>query len=411
MTMPYKDKVNILLVDDDEEDFIITRDIVGEIPNRNYLMKWEPSYDKALESIINREHDVYLIDYRLGARTGLELIKEATSKRAYAPLILLTGQGDVEVDVQAMRAGAADYLIKGNLNPHYLERAIRYSLQHAYNLGQIRKLNFELEARVEERTKELEKTVRKLEFSNNSLKVAQIELSKALEKEKELNELKSRFVTIASHEFRTPLSTILSSVSLVSKYTDPADEDKRLKHINRIKSSVNNLKGILDDFLSISRLEEGNIYNNPVETDLKDFMEEVAEEMRSVAKSGQEIICHFSGETRLINLDRQILKNIIINLLSNAIKYSPAGKAVDFTISTTKKEISLTVKDQGIGIPEKDQPHLFSRFFRANNCGNVQGTGLGLNIVKKYIDILNGSIEYTSQENVGTTFFVRIPLK
>jgi two-component system sensor kinase FixL len=231
----------------------------------------------------------------------------------------------------------------------------------------------------------------------------------ALKKEMELNELKSRFVTMASHEFRTPLSAILSSASLISKYNDPKDEEKRIKHINRIKSSVVNLTGILNDFLSLSRLEEGKEMVSPVAFDIKELSDDAMEEIDPVLKEKQIVEYNHYGETSLLTLDKNILKNILINLLSNASKYSAEGKKIGFTTSIIGNSLDIVIKDEGIGIPDEDKTHLFSRFFRAQNTQNIQGTGLGLNIVKKYVDLLNGKINFISQLNTGTTFTITIP--
>jgi signal transduction histidine kinase len=404
-------EIKILLIDDDEEDFMITRDIIADISQRKYKVDWISSYDEALKSINSKAHDVYLIDYRLGARTGLELISEAIRGGCTSPLILLTGQGDIEIDEKAMKAGAADYLVKGSINPLQLERSIRYSIEHTHNLEEIKQLNLDLERRVNERTTDLAEVIRKLEITNESLKKAQINIGKALKKEKELNELKSRFVTMASHEFRTPLSTILSSASLIFKYTITEDQDKREKHIERIKSAVTNLTGILNDFLSLSQLEEGKAQIKPVEFDLSEFCEDIADEMRSLAKQGQLIKFEAKGTTSRIFIDKQLLKNILINLISNAIKYSSEDKIISLKTELADHELNLSVQDQGIGIPEEEQIHLFSRFFRANNAGNIQGTGLGLNIVKKYVELLQGSITFTSEINKGSIFYVKIPLQ
>lgn len=235
------------------------------------------------------------------------------------------------------------------------------------------------------------------------------EVKDALKKEMLLNELKSRFVTMASHEFRTPLSAILSSASLIGKYNDSDDEIKRLKHINRIKSSVTNMTNILNDFLSLSRLEEGMVMNHPVGFEIKELAEEVIGELSSLVKAKQNVIYAHMGEQETIVLDKNIIKNIIINLLSNAIKYSGEDKQINITTIADTRELSIVIKDQGIGIPDADKPHLFSRFFRAQNVTNIQGTGLGLNIVKKYIDLLGGSITYISELNTGSTFTVNIP--
>jgi PAS domain S-box-containing protein len=237
------------------------------------------------------------------------------------------------------------------------------------------------------------------------------EMKKELEKEKELNEMKSRFVSMASHEFRTPLTTILSSASLISKYPTNEDNDKRLKHINRIKSSVQNLTEILNDFLSISKLEEGKIMSHPVEIELVPFVEEIITEMNSVVKKGQQIIySHPNQDGVFIYQDKQLLKNVLINLTSNAIKYSDENDKIYLSHEINDSLLTLKIKDEGIGIPESDKEHLFERFFRADNSTNIQGTGLGLNIVKKYVELMQGNITFASELNKGTTFIVNLPI-
>jgi two-component system sensor kinase FixL len=231
----------------------------------------------------------------------------------------------------------------------------------------------------------------------------------ALKKEQDLNELKSRFVTMASHEFRTPLSAILSSASLISLYNDPKDDDKRIKHINRIKSSVANLTGILNDFLSIGKIEEGKEVNTPVEFDIIELSKEITEEISPILKQDQLVYYNHNGDRSEVNLDKTIIKTICWNLLSNAIKYSQEGKKIEFTTSTYQNYLDIVVKDEGIGIPETDKDHLFNRFFRAHNAVNIQGTGLGLNIIKRSTDLLNGKISFVSELNKGTAFTITIP--
>ncbi len=240
------------------------------------------------------------------------------------------------------------------------------------------------------------------------LKKAANEILSALEKERTLNDMKSKFVSIASHEFRTPLSTILSSVTLIDKYQHSEDAEKRTKHIERIKSSVKNLTEILNDFLSLEKLEAGKIETHISSFDLILFAEEMREELQALAKNGQKIVYNHIGEERTVNLDKQLLRNICINLLNNAIKYSPENSTIEFR-SRINQGIELIVKDHGIGIPEEDQDHMFERFFRAANVTAIQGTGLGLNIVRRYVQLLKGSINFESQVNEGTTFTVNFP--
>ena len=235
------------------------------------------------------------------------------------------------------------------------------------------------------------------------------DMMNTLRREKDLNEMKSRFVTIASHEFKTPLSVILSSVSLIEKYPDTDQQDKRLKHIHRIKSNVNNLKQILDDFLSLEKLEVGIIRNRPEETDLVQLTREGIQDLENSLKAGQQIDLHVEGTPRLIPVDIQLLRNILNNLLSNAIKYSPESSTVDCTLSYQRAMVEIQVRDRGIGIPAEEQVHLFERFFRASNSTGISGTGLGLSIVKRWLDLMDGQIRLSSSPGEGSTFTVTLP--
>ncbi len=230
----------------------------------------------------------------------------------------------------------------------------------------------------------------------------------ALEKEKELNELKSRFVSMASHEFRTPLSTILSSANLALKYNQYEQVDNREKHLKRIKSNVQTLTSILNDFLSLSKLEEGKIQASFIEFNLLNLIQELKEDLEESAAKNQKIEVLYQGSNMVIS-DANIIKNILVNLLSNALKYSEPSKNV-YVNARVSDQIHIQIQDQGIGIPKEEQEHLFERFFRASNVINIQGTGLGLNIVKKYIDLLQGSITFESFENKGTIFTIQIPV-
>jgi PAS domain S-box-containing protein len=262
-------------------------------------------------------------------------------------------------------------------------------------------LTNELEKRVKDRTLILEEALHELERS-------QAELSAALEKEKELNELKTRFVSMASHEFRTPLATILSSLSLAKKYGEKNDRENQLRHINRIKSSVTHMTEILNDMLSLTKLEEGKIATVKEEMQLDDFISATVQELQAVVKKKQVIqYRHFGFGS--VYLDGKILKNILFNLISNAIKFSPDEATIEVSSVVTDNEIEIKVKDYGIGIPEEDQEHLFERFFRAVNATNIQGTGLGLNIVAKYVELLGGNIGFESKLNYGTTFIIKLP--
>lgn len=239
---------------------------------------------------------------------------------------------------------------------------------------------------------------------------AETDLRLALEKEKELSELKSRFVSMASHEFRTPLSTVLSSAYLISKYTDKEEHPKREKHVQRIVSSVNMLTDILNDFLSVGKIEEGKIQVRYTNFDIKQNILHIINELNGLFKNGQTIAYHHEGDS-MVTLDPGLLKHIVMNLLSNAIKFSPENSGIEMDSVQTDGMLTLAVKDNGLGISEEDQQHLFERFFRGANVTNIQGTGLGLNIVSKYTELMNGSIQCKSSTGAGTTFTLTFQLK
>ena len=229
----------------------------------------------------------------------------------------------------------------------------------------------------------------------------------ALKKEQELNELKSRFISMASHEFRTPLSAIQTSAILIAKQNEPGKEEKREKYVRQIKNNVKNLVIILNDFLSLSKLEEGKVIANREVFDLIDFGKTLVDEVSITAKAGQRILFSSSHTEVSFNLDPKLIRHILMNLLSNAIKYSPENTTINFDINEDEHSVVLSVSDQGIGIPGEEQKNLFKRFFRAKNAHNIEGTGLGLNIVKQYVELMEGHINFTSEANKGTTFWVK----
>ncbi|MBK7762004.1 MAG: PAS domain S-box protein [Bacteroidetes bacterium] len=268
--------------------------------------------------------------------------------------------------------------------------------------NELKVINEKLESKVEARTKVLREALFELEKSKQ-------ELSEAFEKEKELNELKSRFLSMASHEFRTPLTTVLSSASIIEDYEKEAPHEKRAKHLHRIKNAVHNLNDILSDFLSISKIEEGKVFAEKSIIDIKLLGAEVCLDLKDLTKPNQHIEFIHQGFEEILS-DKKLLRNIMINLLSNAIKFSGEGSLVKMDIQCDSEFTLIKVIDEGIGISEEDKKHLFERFFRSSNALNIQGTGLGLHIVANYVELLNGKINLHSELEKGTTIEVIIPV-
>lgn len=269
----------------------------------------------------------------------------------------------------------------------------------------LKNLNESLEKKVEERTLVLQEALNDLEKSRD-------ELEKSWKKEKELHEMKSRFVSMASHEFRTPLTTILSSVSLLSKYTGEEQEELRLKHIKRIKNSVFTLTDTLNDVLSLGKLDEGKVEVQIETIRVHDFIHSSLDDIDALLKPNQKFEVN-SPSNLFFSTDLSLLHRAFINIVSNAIKFSFEDEAIRIDARLRQSLhgetlVSLSVTNKGIGIPNEEQEKLFDRFYRAKNAGNIEGTGLGLSIVKRCCELIGADIEWQSEENKETTFTLLI---
>ena len=265
---------------------------------------------------------------------------------------------------------------------------------------EINQLNESLEEEVKARTQALQNTLAQLEIQTH-------ELENALQKEIELGDLKTRFVSMASHEFRTPLTSILSSAALIEKYTTDDQQPKREQHIQRIKSSVSHLTEILEEFLAVGKLEAGKVEVRPEDFSVSEFFDDLVSDLAGMKKPGQEIQLSLSDPAARFSTDTSMLRKILLNGLSNAIKFSQ--KNVFLTVQMLDASMQISIEDQGIGISEQDQKHLFERFFRGGNANIIPGTGLGLHIMDRYVRLIQGQLSLTSELDHGTTITYNLP--
>jgi two-component system sensor kinase FixL len=378
-------------------DGIITIDERGNIetinPSACKLFQYEPSevIGKNVSTLMpqpyKQEHDHYINRYQTTGRAHIIGIgREVTGLRkdgTQFPFRL--GVSEVNFSGRKIYAGFIHDLSREKEAEDKLK-------EYASHLEEV----------VEERTLSLKQSVRELQKAKE-------EVSQSLEKEKELGQLKSRFVSMASHEFRTPLSAVQLSASLIDKYAEPLQSPQISKHVNKIKNAVGNLTTILNDFLSLEKLEAGRVEPSYTTFDLVNLAEEITEEMQLMAKQNQNILYQHTGTISMAKLDINLLKNCIINLITNAIKYSGENSFIEFNTEINASGCAVTIKDNGIGIPEGDQKHLFEAFFRAHNTGNIPGTGLGLNIVARYATLMNGRVDFKSNVNEGASFTISFP--
>jgi signal transduction histidine kinase len=276
---------------------------------------------------------------------------------------------------------------------------------------QLQRLNEELEHRVIEQTDELRQKNQFLQGEIAERQRLEEELRHALANEKELSDLKSRIISVVSHEYRTPLATILSSTELLEHYSHTWQEEKKQRHFYRIESSVHHLTRLVNDVLVFSKAEAGKLEFNPVTLDLVEFCCELVEELQLTAAEKHGISFACLGTQQKAYLDEKLLRQILTNLLSNALKYSSKEGKIQFDLVFGQDTVTFRIQDEGIGIPTKDQAQLFEAFYRSSNVGTISGTGLGLAIVKRCVDLHKGQITVESEEGVGTTFTVILPVK
>jgi PAS domain S-box-containing protein len=342
-----------------------------------------------------------------------DFMKENTKRRM--------GQGR---DIFGVKKNGTIFPLEAGLNPfkiydqNYVMALIIDITLRKEQEKKIIDLNSKLEQEVEQRTEELKTAIDglkvlnvELDDENKKRKKAEQEIKIALKKEQELNELKTKFLSLVSHEFKTPLSGILTSTMLLGKYKLTEQQANRDKHLKTITDKVHYLNNILNDFLSVEKLERGEITYNPTSFKLSKVLDEVVYNANILLKDGQKINYPENINDLFLYQDEKIIELALSNLVHNAIKYSSENTIIDINIHQNKEETTFEVKDNGIGVPEKDQKNIFKRYFRAENALLSQGTGIGLNIVKSHLENLKGSIFFTSTENVGTTFTMKIPNK
>lgn len=327
-------------------------------------------------------------------------------------------------DIYGARKDGSIFPIEAGLSPFTISQknyvmalVIDISVRKEQEI-KISELNAELEDKIEVRTRELKSVVEDLKSVNlqldkeNKKRIsAENEAKEALKKERELNELKTKFLSLVSHEFKTPLSGILTSTMLLSKYKLSEQQNKRDKHLKTISDKVHYLNNILNDFLSVEKLEKGKITYNPTEFRLSKVVNEVVYNANMLLKEGQKINYPKDIDSISLYQDEKIVELALSNLVHNALKYSSENSIIDIAISQGDKKTIFKIKDNGIGIPKKDQSNIFSRYFRAENALLTQGTGIGLNIVKDHLENLNGKIYFESSEQKGSLFTIELPNK
>jgi signal transduction histidine kinase len=390
-----KKTIHILLVEDSPTDAMLLRQVLSRANPGTWKMTHVERLSEAIdisrentrrtpddsqtESFPQHEFDVVLLDLHLPDSTGLNTLKEYRAVIPNISVVVLTGLDDEDLALQAMTEGAQDYIVKDQITIQRLLRAIRHAIERGEILKKLRES--------EERNRQ------------------------ALAKEQELNELKSNFVAMASHEFRTPMTTIRTAVELLEYTNDKLTDERRAKYFSRIQKAINQTLQLLDEILFLSRTEVSKLKIYPTLLNLETFCSELIESFQISAGNQHNIIFNFPGECAQVEMDEELLNCILTNLLSNAIKYSPPQSNILLNLLCKDDIATFIVQDSGRGIPIKNQPHLFETFYRASNVGAIQGTGLGLAIVKKCVDLLEGQIQIESQENVGTTVTVKLPLR
>lgn len=372
-------KIRVLMVEDDEDDYTIARDLLAEIDPARYELEWIDSYEKALTLEVCDGFDVCLLDYRLGSGDGLELMRNLLWKGFTCPMIILTGQGDREIDELAMGAGASDYLIKGQLTASALERSIRYSIQQK-------------------------------QFETERIRAAREQAAR--EEAEQANQAKDDFLAVLSHELRTPLNAMLGWVRLLKSNKD--SEEIFEKAVDAIERSAVTQTKFVEDLLDITRIVNGTVRLTMRPFSLDQLAAIAFEAIKPVAEPKGIALEYAADDERLpVHGDSERVQQIINNLLSNAVKFTPEGGSVSLALRRIDEKVEIKVTDTGDGISAEFLPRVFERYKQANNSTTNRkgGLGLGLAIVKHLVELHGGKIAaHSDGEGRGSTFTVTLPL-
>ncbi|MBV9123382.1 MAG: response regulator [Planctomycetes bacterium] len=393
--------VRVLLVEDDEDDYFLTRDLLSEIQGQPFRLEWVKDYVTALEAMGRNGHEVYLLDYRLGQRNGLELLRGAREGGCQGPIILLTGQGEREVDIEAMRAGAADFLIKGQIDAALLERSLRYAIERQRDREALRQAHDHLEERVKERTVALERANEALRDREEALR--------------EAHRRKDEFLAMLAHELRNPLAPLRNALHVLAQR---ASADPALRQSQEMmERQVRHLARIVDDLLDVSRIMRGTIQLRPERLDLARLVRTSALDHQGIFRQAGLALDVDVPQLPVWTMGDSIrLAQVLSNLLHNAAKFTGSGGRVSvrLTVDTQQMKAEVAVRDTGIGIESEMLPRLFETFAQADRSldRSKGGVGLGLSLVKGLAELHGGEVHAASGgPGCGAEFRVQLPVE
>lgn len=388
--------LKILIVEDDSVSALLLQRALEK--NSHEIIGIADTGEKALEILEESLADIVMMDINLAGELDGIKTTEIINEKYDIPVVYLSASSDAETLNKVVGTNPSAYVIKP-FNIRELNMVIELAIFKDRKEKELQNLNNELEEKVKQRTFEL--------YEANK------ELTRALEKEREINELKSRIVLNVSHGFKTPLTSILSSAQLLQIYAekDHPFKQKITKHAFKIEHSVRALNNLLTSVLFFGKADENKLEFKPKKIFSGAFIKELLDTVKAGIDNDVKIKSDIGEMPKTITSDPELLYQVFENLLSNAVKYSKDGKEVEFKIAYNDKKLQAIVSDKGIGIPKSEQSKLFERFFRAGNVGIIEGSGLGLSIVKKCLDVLQGEITFESEVNKGTTFQITIPVK
>ncbi len=404
--------VRVLLVDDDQDDYIILRDLFLEIEAEKFRLEWVATYDDAIESMVHNKHDVYLVDYLLGERNGLELLNEAAKNGCKRPIILLTGKGTQEVDMAAMKAGASDYLVKGEIGASLLERSIRYAIERKHTQEELRKARDELELHVEERTAKLARTTEQLKLelterkrAEEALRLAHRDLAKKASALEAANEELSEYAYVAAHDLKAPLRAIRNYADFLREDLEESLDGDQKTHLDGLTRAVRQGKELVEDLLAFSQVGRRRGLIETIDTGV--FLRELIASLN--LSSEVEVVMGNNWPT--IEADLPLLRLIFQDLIRNALKFNNSlPKCIELGwLPAGDGRYEFFVRDNGIGIEPRHHEQIFHVFKRLHSPEDYKGTGLGLAIVKKAAGKLHGSVRVESRPGKGSTFFVTLP--